>query len=164
MPKAEDKVNFGYEYTESRLEEVKNDSNIIRTHAKWYLSLLAAIALGLASFVFTDLGELRIIYKELDKPDLFLKIFAGSLFISYSLLITFFIPLLLWGVKVPADDKEEGLVVLSKEEETETLKNRVKKYKKRLRLIDGLFKALIISSILSLLVSAVFATYFAYLV
>ncbi len=162
MPKAEDKVNFGYEYTETRLEEVKSDINIIRTHAKWQLSFLTAIALGLASFVFTDLGELPIIYKGPDETTQFIKLFTGFLLISYSLLITFFIPLLLWGVKVSADDKEEN-IILSKEDETEILKNRVKEYKKRLRLIDGLFKALIILSIVSLLVSAVFATYFAYL-
>ncbi len=163
MPTAEDKANFGYEYTESRLEEVRGDINVIRTHAKWQLGFLTAIALGLASFVFTDLGELRIIYKELDKPDLFIKVFAGFLFICYALLITFFTPLLLWGMKVPADDEEEN-AVLSKGEETEILKSRVKKYKKRLRLIDGLFKSLMILSILSLFVAAFFATYFTYLV
>ena len=162
MPKPEDKVNFDYEHTVEHLQEVKNDINIIKTHTKWVLSLLAAIALGLASFVFTDLGELHIIYKELSKPDLLIKVFAGSLFILYSGFIIAFIPWILWGVKIPATHKNKEFVVLSKAEETKILKIKAKKYNYKLFIIDKRFKRLIIASISSPLVAAAFAIYFTY--
>ena len=162
MATAENKADFYYEHTAERLREIKNDSNIIRTHAKWALSILVAIALGLASFVFTDIGELHIIYKELSKPDLLIKVFAGALFIGYSLLIMIFIPWLLWSAKDIDNNEDKKFVILSKTQEVEILKGRVEKYAKKLLAIDKLFKALLVASVVLPLVAAAIATYLTY--
>ena len=150
MPTTADKVNLDYEYSAERLQEIENKSNAIKNHAKWVLSLLAAIALGLASFIFTDLGELPIIYKELNKPDLFIKIFAGSLFVLHSLFIITFTPLLLWGAKTSVDNEAKGL------------KARIEEGYKNLFVIDRRFRMLIRLFVASPFLAAVFATYFTY--
>ncbi len=139
-----------YEYSAERLQEIKNDTNAIKTHAKWVLSILIAIALGLASFVFTDLGELHIIYKELNKPDLLIKIFSGLLFALYSLLMMLFIPWIFWGIKLPADNEDIGL------------QSRIEEAYKTLVATNKRFRMLIILLILSPLLSAEFAIYFTY--
>ena len=162
MPKTEDKVNFDYEHATERLQEIKNDINIIKTHSKWVLSLLTAIALGLASFVFRDLGNLPIITEDINETAQFVKVFAGALFITYSLLIMVFIPWLLWSAKAISNNENKKFVILSKAQETEILKDRVEKYAKKLLAIDRLFKALIIASVLLPLVAATLATGFTY--
>ncbi len=139
-----------YECSAERLQEIKNDTNAIKTHAKWVLSILIAIALGLASFVFTDLGELHIIYKELNKPDLLIKVFSGLLFALYSLLMVLFIPWIFWGIKLPADNEDRGL------------QSRIEEGYKTLVATNKRFRMLIILLILSPLLSAVLATYFTY--
>ncbi len=141
-----------YESSPERLQEIKNDTNIISTHTKWVLSLLAAIALALASFVFTDLGELHTIYKELSKPDLLIKIFAGSLFVACFLLIMFFTPLLLLGMKPPLDN------------EAKSLKARIEESHRRLVAIDKRYRRLIRLFIASPFLAAGIAVYFTYLV
>ena len=152
MPAVKNKVNSDYECSVERLQEIKNDINIVSTHSKWVLSLLAAIALGLASFVFTDIGELHIIYKELNKPDLLIKVFAGSLFILYSLFIIVFVPLTLLVRKTPPDNEAKGLQA------------RIKESHKRLGEIDRLFRRLIRLFVASPFLAAIFATYFTYFV
>ena len=141
-----------YESSPERLQEVKNDINIISTHTKWVLSLMAAIALALASFVFTDLGELHIIYKELSKPDLLIKAFTGLLFVFYSLSIMFFIPLLLLGMKTPPDN------------EAKELKFRIAESYKRLILINKRYRRLVYLFIAYPFLATGIATYFTYLV
>ena len=152
MSIAEDKANSGYECSSERLQEVKDDIKTIKTHAKWVMSLLAAIALGLASFVFTDIGELPIIYKELSKPELLIKVFAGLLFISYFLFIAFFMPLLLWRQKPHPNNEAKGL------------KARIEESHRRLIVIDKRLKRLIVLSVSSPFVNAILATYFTYFV
>ncbi len=141
-----------YEYSSERLQEVKDDIKTIKTHAKWVMSLLAAIALGLASFVFTDIGELPIIYKELSKTELLIKVFAGLLLISYSLFIAFFMPLLLWGQKLHPSNEAKGF------------KTRIIGSYRGLIVIDKRLKRLIVLSVSSPLVNAILATYFTYFV
>ena len=160
MPTAEDNANSDSDQTESLIDEAKNEINTIKNHAKWQLSLLAALALGLASFVFRDLGELPIIHEELDSAALFIKLFASFWLICYSFLITIFIPWLLWGAKVPKSSKNAAI---SKKQKAEKLKGRLEEYTKKLYFIDKRFKALIVLSIASPFLSAGIATYFTYL-
>ncbi len=160
MATAEDNDNFDYEYTESRLEEVQGRINSLNANAKWQLGLLAAFALGLASFTFRDLGELPIIHESLDNATLFIKLFSGALLILYSVFILLFIPLLLWGME--ADDESEDSATLSKTQKIEKLKDKLKECRKELFIMKKRFKRLIISSISSPFVAAVFATCFTY--
>ncbi len=145
-----DKVNLDYEHSAERLQEIENKSNTIKNHAKWVLSILAAIALGLASFVFRDLGELPIIHEGLDDAALFIKVFAGSWLISCSLLIGFFMPLLLLGDKFLPNNEAKGLKI------------RIEEGYKRLVVIDKRFRRLIRLFIASPFLSAGIATYFTY--
>ncbi len=163
MTAAEDKVNFDYEHSAERLQEIKTDINIIKTHAKWVLSLLAAVALALGSFVFTDLGELRIIYKSLDNADLFIKLLAGFLFILYSWFVVLSVPRLLWDAKVLGNNEDKNFIVLSKSQEAEILKARVKEYAKKLVVINKRFKRLIALSVGSPFFATASAAYFTYL-
>ena len=150
MPTTADKADSDYEYSAERLQEIENKSNAIKNHAKWVLSLLAAIALGLASFVFRDLGELPIIYEGTDETAQFIKLFAGFLLIFHSLLILAFIPWLLWEAKISANNEAKGLRV------------RIEEGYKRLVVIDKRFRRLIRFFIASPFLSAGIATYFTY--
>ncbi len=163
MPAAEEKANFGYEHAVYQLQKIEDIINIIRTNARWQLGFLAAFSLGLASFVFSDLGELPIIHQDLDNATLFIKFFAGALLILYSGLMIYYIPRLLrWAGKV--DNKKQNFNAMSKAEETEIIKAKIKDYAEKLYIMDKEFKNLMGFSIISPLLAAVFATCFTYLV